>query len=181
MEPLDPRYMLARFLAHKKITDAYDVVIVDTPPRLSLGAINGLAAATHVVIPTILDGMSAENVATFITQIQEWFVKDLNPRLQIAGVVGTMTPTNTLASEFPEETTQEKALGRISKDTLVAIGIEPHMFDRTIPDTARFASDAGRTIAYLDQRAPNAATRQVIEALGREVAGRIGLNLRRGA
>ena len=40
LEPLDPRYMLARFLANKKIVDAYDLVIVDTPPRLSLGAIN---------------------------------------------------------------------------------------------------------------------------------------------
>lgn len=175
MEPLDPRYMLARFLAHKTFTDAYDLVIVDTPPRLSLGAINGLTAATHILIPTILDGMSAENVATFIGQIQQWFVKDLNPRVQIAGVIGTMTPTNTLASEFAEATTQEAALARIRQETFDATGFEPHMFDRTIPDTTRFAQDAGRTIAYLDQRAPNATTRQVIETLGQEVATKINL------
>jgi cellulose biosynthesis protein BcsQ len=182
LEPLDPRYTLARFLAHKKIPDAYDIVIVDTPPRLSLGAINGLAAATHVVIPTILDGMSAENVATFIRQLQEWFVNDLNPRLQIAGVIGTMTPTNKHASGFAEDTTQERALVRIRDDTLDTTGVgAPHIFDHTVPDTARFAQDAGRTIAYLDKRATNAATRKVIEDLGQEVATRIGLKARRGA
>jgi cellulose biosynthesis protein BcsQ len=178
MEPLDPRYRLARFLAKKKITDAYDIVIVDTPPRLSLGAINGLAAATHVVIPTILDGMSAENVATFIGQLQAWFMRDLNPRVQIAGIIGTMTPKNVLAHEFAEATTQETALARIRKDTMDATGFEPHIFERSIPDTARFAQDAGRTIAYLDQRKTNEDTRTVIEALGKEVAARIGLKTR---
>jgi len=88
----DPRYWMARALHHPDIQAKYDCIIIDAPPRMVTGFIQALCASTHVLIPTILDHVSADAVDRFVTQLEQ--EKTLWPHLRVAGVVATMCPTN---------------------------------------------------------------------------------------
>ncbi len=56
----DVRYNLAELLQSKAVREEFDVVILDCPPRLTTSTIQALCAASHLLIPTILDQPSAE-------------------------------------------------------------------------------------------------------------------------
>lgn len=163
----DPRFELTRFLSSIEVTGTFNVVVVDTPPRLTLSTVNALCASTHFIVPTILDGLSIENIGSFLAQTDKWFRKDLNPRLRLAGVVGTMTAQRELSGSEPQalKTLRERAVKNWDSDAYV--------FETTIPDTSRFREDAGRTIAYLDKRKSNEVTLEVVTGFGDEVSRRI--------
>lgn len=88
-EPNEMRFNLAKLLHSDAVKDAFDIIIIDCPPRLTSGAIQSLCASSHVLIPTILDKPSAESVVTFCTQLDNMRVKGLCPYLKHVGVVAT--------------------------------------------------------------------------------------------
>lgn len=104
------RYNLSRYLQSAPFKDdaetAFDMVLIDAPPRLLTGVVNALSASTHVLIPTILDGQSHLATANTIAAIQQ-FRQKLNPALKILGVVPSMVSTarsyNARELEFLEE------------------------------------------------------------------------------
>jgi cellulose biosynthesis protein BcsQ len=56
----DIRYNVHEALASRELrAEGYDIVIIDAPPRLTTASANALCASTHVLVPTILDNMSA--------------------------------------------------------------------------------------------------------------------------
>lgn len=177
----DPRFALARLLASDEVTKAFQVVIIDTPPRLSLATVNALCAATHILVPTIMDRLSVDNVGDFLGQTDTWFRKKLNPAVQFAGIVSTMTAARELsnterqARQTVEEVARQRWGALASQASLEPWPSNAYVLVRNVPDTARFARDAGNTIAYLDTRKDNEATRTVIDELGSEVARRIKL------
>ena len=67
----DPRYYLANALLHPDVQNRYDRIIIDAPPRMVAGQIQALCASTYVLIPTILDRLSAEAVLRFANQLSE--------------------------------------------------------------------------------------------------------------
>jgi cellulose biosynthesis protein BcsQ len=188
-ETNDPRFALARLLASAEMKGRFDVVIVDTPPRLGLATVNSLCASTDVVIPVILDGASVANVQALIGQLKTKFKEGLNPRISLAGIVGMMTVSSELngnekiARDTAEKAAQdqwaEKAGGVGHIAGLARWPTDAYVLRDVIPDTARFREDAGRDIAYLDQRASNDKTRAVVDAVGAELARRIGLSSKR--
>ncbi|MCH9806617.1 MAG: AAA family ATPase [Alphaproteobacteria bacterium] len=84
----DVRYRLASALTSQPFRDSYDLILIDAPPRLSTGAINALASSQVVLIPTVLDRLSAEAVGNFISRLNHF--RPMNPALQYAGVIGTL-------------------------------------------------------------------------------------------
>ena len=52
---------------------------------------------------------------------------------------------------------------------------DAYVLAECIPDTVRFREDAGRDVAYLDDRQSNHVTRDVFNAVGAEIGRRIGL------
>lgn len=62
----DPRYRLARHLLGPRVADRFDRVILDTPPRMSLGWINAVAAATHLLVPVRMNAGSVAALARFL-------------------------------------------------------------------------------------------------------------------
>jgi chromosome partitioning protein len=65
----DIRYNLARVLMSDHVQSqkkGFDIVLIDAPPRLTTGAMNALAACTHLLVPTKLDMLSAETVRSFL-------------------------------------------------------------------------------------------------------------------
>lgn len=68
--------------------NAYDYVIIDTPPAFSFAARAALVAVDEVVIPIKLDAFSVDGMAELIRQLNT--TKKVNPALTLAGVLITM-------------------------------------------------------------------------------------------
>jgi chromosome partitioning protein len=90
----DVRYGLARALLDPAIQKRFHRVIIDAPPRMTTGFVNALCASTHLVVPFVLDILSAERVGLFIGQLER-MKPQLFPHLKPAGVIGTMKRTDT--------------------------------------------------------------------------------------
>ncbi|HBD93338.1 MAG: chromosome partitioning protein ParA [Spirochaetes bacterium GWF1_31_7] len=82
----------------KKITDQlktrYDYIFIDCPPSLGVLTLNGLTASDAVLIPIQTEFFALEGLTQLIHTINI-VKKDLNPRLQIEGVVLTMLDKRT--------------------------------------------------------------------------------------
>jgi cellulose biosynthesis protein BcsQ len=93
---LEIRYNLHRYLQSRAFqgdgNSTFDMVLIDCPPRLLTGSVNALAASTHVLIPTILDGQSRNATLNTLGAIQQ-FRQKLNPALKTLGVVPSLVAT----------------------------------------------------------------------------------------
>ena len=81
----------------------YDLVIIDTAPSLGLLTVNSLAAADAVIIPIQCEYYALEGLSQLM-RVVKLVQGQINPRLQISGVVLTMYDARTnLAREVAEE------------------------------------------------------------------------------
>jgi len=76
-------------VAIKNIVDDFDFVLIDCPPSLGLLTVNGLAAADQVLIPIQCEYYALEGVSQLLRNVQ-LVQRDLNPQLEVEGVVLTM-------------------------------------------------------------------------------------------
>lgn len=86
--PTDIRYQLARILHDPIVQSNFSRVIIDAPPRLTTACIQALCAATHVIIPTVLDRLSGEAVGSYLDQIETLKSAKVCPYIKHAGIVG---------------------------------------------------------------------------------------------
>lgn len=86
----DVRYRLARALLSEYVKDTFDIVLIDAPPRMTLGFLNGFCTSTHLFVPTVVDYASARAVGRFAQQFHR-LVPTINPLLEFGGIIGTMT------------------------------------------------------------------------------------------
>jgi chromosome partitioning protein len=105
--------------ALRAVDDDYDWVFVDTPPSLGLLTVNALTAADQVIVPVQCEYLSMRG----LLQLQNTLAmirENLNPDVQIAGILPTMVDTRTLhakeALEILEENFGDRVFGaRIRK------------------------------------------------------------------
>ncbi|MEZ5953384.1 MAG: AAA family ATPase [Hyphomonas sp.] len=142
----DAHYLLANALWTPEVKDRFDVILIDTPPRLTAGLVNALSCGTHLVIPTVLDDTSAEAAAAFV-QTADRFATRYNPNMRIAGIVGSLTMRQPSLSKT-EEQARRDLMARIDQLRVRYSG-EQLMASTWIPRKAAFASAAGRGIAYV--------------------------------
>ena len=101
------------------VADDYDWVFIDTPPSLGLLTVNALTAADQVIVPVQCEYLSMRG----LLQLQNTLAmirENLNPDVQIAGILPTMVDTRTLhakeALEILEENFGDRVFGaRIRK------------------------------------------------------------------
>lgn len=160
----DVRYNLARVLLSEAVQQAFDVVVIDIGPRLTTAAVNALVASTDLVVPTVLDRISAQSAAVFLRKVRG-IRNDLNHRLVIAGVVGTFVSGYDHLKPYEEEALADVA------DSLAHWGEVVPILSRHIPRRQAIAEYAGRDLAYVKDR----AIAEIFDAFGAEVAARIGL------
>lgn len=67
--------------------DGTDFLIIDLPPSLGLASQAALLAADEVIIPIRLDVFSTAGMAELTRQVDS--MRQVNPRLRVAGVLGT--------------------------------------------------------------------------------------------
>jgi len=84
------RFRMEALLNSFEVQKEFDYIIIDAPPRFSTGAMNALCASTHLIIPTVLDTMSAE-AAVYFSQDIAAMRQELFPSLVLIGVVPSMT------------------------------------------------------------------------------------------
>ena len=71
------------------VVDAFDYVLIDCPPAMSLLTYNALTAATSVVLPVQLEVLATKGIAEIINAIEETR-EDLKPELDIRGLLMVM-------------------------------------------------------------------------------------------
>jgi cellulose biosynthesis protein BcsQ len=185
----DVRYDLARVLLSPVIQDRFDIILIDAPPRLTTACIQSLCAATHVLIPTVLDGLSAEASGGFVDQLAT--NKKLWPHLKLLGVFGNMTNSLTVTDGGADRdgalAVYEADASRAAADAVVAAleqadtvlrasQVEPMLPNSCfIPQKAELGREAGSRIAYRETGG-SIAVQQISRAfdrLGDEIDRRI--------
>lgn len=80
--------VLAR--AIKPIRDEYDLIFIDCQPSLGLLTVNALAVADGVIIPLACDFFALRGVAILMDIIEKVKDSEVNPTLQVDGILATM-------------------------------------------------------------------------------------------
>ncbi len=170
--PKDVRYNLHELLQTEAVREAFDIVIIDCPPRMTTGVIQALCAATHVLIPTILDLPSAEAVVTFCGELELLKREGIYPKLSYVGVVGTMV------SPRVDRLAERGAIERIA-DGLSKMGFPSGLLaeEHFMRDSAAFVNEADEGIAHLTMGNGERQDqiRQAMGSLARYVANQVGL------
>jgi chromosome partitioning protein len=84
--------------ALEDVVDDYDFVLIDCPPSLGLLTVNGLVAATEVMVPIQCEYYALEGLAQ-LTRNVELVRENLNPTLEITGIVLVMYDSRTKLGE----------------------------------------------------------------------------------
>jgi cellulose biosynthesis protein BcsQ len=161
----DMRYYLARAVLSDHVQSKYQRVIIDAPPRMTAGFMNGFCASTHLFVPTVVDNVSATAVGTFARQFKK--LQPVNPILRFAGIIGTMTSVD----HIPRDATPAAdAAERAAKNALNSN--DNYLFrDAVMQRTPKVSYSAEAGIAYLQEP----KTRPMFERLANEVARRAPL------
>lgn len=86
-----------------QVAEDYDYVLIDCPPALNLLTLNGLCAASSVMIPMQCEYYALEGLSDLVNTIRK-VRASLNPVLEIEGLLRTMfDPRNTLAQQVSDQ------------------------------------------------------------------------------
>ncbi len=138
------------------VGERYDYAIIDCMPSLGMMTINALTAADSVIIPVqaqYLPAKGLEQLLKTVTRVK----RQLNPRLEIDGILLTMVDERTLLSKGIVDLVRRTYGG--------------HVFAAQIPRSVRVAevSLAGKSIYELDRNGKAAAA---YDSLTKEVLNR---------
>jgi len=168
----DVRYNLASVLQTNSVRKAFDVVILDCPPRLTTSAVQALCAGSHLLIPTILDQPSAEAVVSFCEEVERLRTNHICPALNYVGIVGVRVSANV-----------DRRAERDAK-TMIRDALRKRSFPSGLMDESRFVrsstallNDSDEGIAYLVM-GNNMHQREIKDVIGNladDVANQIGL------
>jgi cellulose biosynthesis protein BcsQ len=159
----DIRYRLARAVLSDHVQTTYDRILIDAPPRMTAGFMNGFCASTHLFVPMVVDRVSAIAVGTFARQYKELVLR-VNPMLKFAGIIGTMTSRRHLTEDAkPAANAAENAVRAILR-TNDSYFIRETLMEHT--PKISYSTEAG--LPYLQQP----ATRPMFESVADEIARR---------
>ena len=136
----------------------FDYIIIDSPPSLSLLTVNGLIAARYVLLPVQAEFYALEGLGQLL-ETMKLVRKNLNPTLDLIGVLPTMVDSRTSLSS--------QVLAEISKH------FPAKVFKNAIPRNVRLAEapSHGVPIGVYDRfskgaRAYKAVAKEVVERVG---------------
>jgi chromosome partitioning protein len=133
----------------------YDYVLIDCPPSLGLLTVNGLAAADDVIVPIQCEYYALEGLSQLIRNVT--LVRtNLNPKLDVRGIVLTMYDARTKLADQVEQEVREH-FGR-------------RVYQTVVPRTVRLseAPSFGQPIIVFDSTSRGAIA---YRELAKEVSG----------
>ena len=139
-----------------KVRDDYDYIFIDCPPSLGLLTLNALSAADSVLMPIQCEFYALEGVSQLMNTIQ-LVRENLNPSLEVEGVLLTMYDSRTKLSE------------QVVAEVRQAFGEK--VYQTLIPRTVRLseAPSYGQPILAYDKRSKGS---EVYMELAKEVIAR---------
>lgn len=144
--------------AISEIEQDFDVIIVDSPPSLSLLTVNGLIAANYLLLPVQTEFYALEGVSQLLESMK-LVRKAMNPELKLLGVLATMYDKRTALSA--------QVLAEVNKY------FKEKVFETVIPRNVRLAEapSHGVPVGAYDKFSKGA---RAYRELAREVVGRVG-------
>jgi chromosome partitioning protein len=139
--------------ALRAVTADYDFVCIDTPPSLGLLTINALTAADRVIVPVQCEYLSMRGLLQLQNTL-EMIRENLNPDVDIAGILPTMVDTRTLHAKEAIEILEENFGDRV--------------FGARIRKTVRFAEAPVKGMSVLKYD-PNGVAADAYRQLAKEV------------
>jgi chromosome partitioning protein len=140
--------------------DEYDFVLIDCPPSLGLLTVNGLAAADDVIVPIQCEYYALEGLGQLLRNLT--LVKtNLNPTLDLRGIVLTMYDARTKLAEQVEREVREH--------------FGPKVYRTVVPRTVRIseAPSFGQPVTVFDSSSRGAvAYRELAKEVSDGAAGR---------
>ena len=107
--------------ALREVSEDYDFICIDTPPSLGLLTINALTAADKVIVPVQCEYLSMRGLIQLQNTLSMIRV-NLNPDVDIAGILPTMVDSRTLhakeAIEILEENFGDRVFGARIRKTI---------------------------------------------------------------
>ncbi len=100
-----------------ELDDDFDIILVDCPPSLGLLTVNALTAADEVLIPIQCEYYALEGLSQLLRNV-ELVSSNLNPGLQVTGVVLTMYDGRTKLSREVAEQVREY-FGDVAFNTVI--------------------------------------------------------------
>ena len=88
------------------VVDDYDFVCIDTPPSLGLLTVNALTASDKVIVPVQCEYLSMRGLVQLQNTL-EMIRENLNPRVQIEGILPTMLDSRTIHAKEAVEILEE--------------------------------------------------------------------------
>lgn len=145
-------------LAIEKSEGQYDIVIIDSPPSLSLLTVNGLIAAKYVLLPVQAEFYALEGLGQLL-ETMKLVRKGMNPTLELLGVLPTMIDSRTTLSSQVHAEIKKHFPGKV--------------FETTIPRNIRLAEapSHGVPVGVYDKFSKGA---RAYKALAKEVIDRVG-------
>lgn len=142
--------------AMRPLREAYDYILLDTPPSLGLLTINAMVAAEGVIVPVQCEYLSLRGLAQLretLRQVRE----NLNPQVDIVGILPTMYDGRTIHSREAVDLLEESFGDRV--------------YRTRIGKTIRFAEApvVGKSVISYD---PNGQAARWYRQLAREVLER---------
>jgi chromosome partitioning protein len=151
-EKRDIRYFLYELLHSDELRNKFSMVFIDAPPRLTTGCVQALVASTHLLIPTILDDLSADAVAYFGRQLLRY--EKLWPHLQVLGIIGSMVETNQVHQRPALKTAGDRLRSSLANCTGRLNAVEragntfEFPYELCVSEWASVGRTAGKGIAY---------------------------------
>ena len=146
--------------ALRTVADQYDVVVIDSPPSLSLLTLNVLTAADSVLLPVQAEFYALEGL-TQLLETMKLVRQSINPTLELLGVLVTMMDSRTALSQQVYEEVVRHFPGKV--------------LETSIPRNVRLAEapSHGLPVGVYDRFSKGA---RAYKAATAEVARRIGLD-----
>lgn len=98
-------------------TTAYDIVVIDCPPSLSLLTVNGLIAANYVLLPVQAEFYALEGLGQLL-ETMKLIREKMNPALDLVGVLPTMVDARTTLSNQVHDEIKKHFPGKIFKTVI---------------------------------------------------------------
>jgi chromosome partitioning protein len=136
--------------------ERYEQIVLDCPPSLGPLSVNALVAADRVLVPVQAEYLALEGLAQFLDTLG-LIQRELNPRLEVAGMLLTMYDSRTRLAQDVEDELRRHFQGLVLRTV--------------IPRNVRIseAPSYGRPVIHHD---PHCAGTDAYFELAKEVVGR---------
>ncbi len=130
------------------VEDSYDYILIDCPPSLGVLTVNALSAANKVLIPMLTEFYALVGVSLILDTIKR-MQRELNPRLEILGIVPTRLDNTRHSKDVVEMVRNELPDVRLFTSIPEAVAV-------------RNATAAAQTIEEYDPSSPAAAAYRML-------------------